>query len=291
MSAPVLVTGGAGNLGRRVVAELRRTGRDVRVFDLPSLDYSGLEGVDGVRIVRGDITEADSMKEAMDGVSAVIHLAALLPPLAEKDRRRTFSVNVDATRRLAEALNRSAPRAPFVFSSSVSTYGDTSREDPPIGVGHPQKALDWYAESKIAAERALCEVCPRAVILRISGIAVPTFYEPPEIWPFMPNQRIEFVHRDDVVTALCAATESEEARGKEFIVAGGASWQVSGREYVSDYYGLLGVPIEDARFLDHPGYFDFYATTRSQNALKYQNTGYADYLAQIGDELQRLMGE
>ncbi len=291
MNGPVLVTGGAGSLGRHVVTSLVGAGLEVRVFDLPSLDYAGLEGVKGIRVIRGSITEADSVNEAMNGVGAVIHLAALLPPAAEKNRGRTFAVNVEGTRRLAEGLNRAAPEAPFVFSSSVNSYGDTSSEVPPIAVEHPQKAQDWYAESKIAAEQILRHVCPRAAIMRISGISVPAFFEPPETWPFMAEQRIEFVHRDDVVSALCSAVESEGAGGQEYVIAGGDSWQVSGRTYVKDYYDLLGVPIEDARFQDHPGYFDFYDTSRSQKTLKYQNTTYGVYLGQIRDELRRLMGE
>ena len=107
----------------------------------------------------------------------------------------------------------------------------------------------------------------------------------------MAHQRIEFVHRDDVVTSLCAAVEAEQARGQVFIVAGGPSWQVSGEKYVSDYYDLLGVPIEEARFQEQPGYFDFYTTHHSQTILGYQNTTYGDYLNQIREELQRLMSQ
>jgi nucleoside-diphosphate-sugar epimerase len=190
---------------------------------------------------------------------------------------------------LAESLKASNPDAPFVFSSSVSTYGDTTANNPPVGVDTPQHSLDIYAESKIKAEQQLREVYPRATVLRIAGISVPELQEPPEVWPFMPDQRIEFAHRDDVVTALCNAAFSEKARGSVFNIAGGSTWQLTGRRYVADYFDLFGVPIEDAAFSDTPGWFDWYSTEDSQRILRYQDTPYETYLEQLRDRIRELM--
>ena len=278
-------------MGRGVAQRLCGQGCTVRIFDLPDRDYTGLEGEPGVEILRGDLTEADAVKQAVEGVSAVIHLAALLPLASEKSRELTFSVNVDGTTRLAEALQRSTPDAFFVFSSSVATYGDTTGAEQPVTVHHPQQAIDIYAESKIAAERSLRQVCPKAIIMRISGISVPAIQSPPEVWPFMKDQRIEFIHREDVVTALCAAAGAESAKGQVFNIAGGPTWQITGREYVKDYYNLLGVPLEEAQFQDSPGWCDWYDTQRSRNLLQYQNTSYQNYVGQLQSEVEAMMGE
>ena len=291
MTGPVLVTGGAGSVGRQVVSRLRTQGHRVRVFDLPLLDYSGLEGEEGIEVVRGDITDVPSARDATAGVSAVIHLAALLPPTSERDRALTFAVNVDGTLNLAETLQESNPEAPLVFSSSVSTYGDTTVSEPPVSVDRTQHALDIYAESKIEAEKRLHAALPHSTTLRIAGISVPAFQEPPDVWPFMADQRIEFVHRDDVVAALCAAAVVAEAKGHVFNIAGGPTWRMAGRDYVADYFDLLGVPIEEAAFRDEPGWFDWYDTEASQRILGYQNTPYETYLAQLRAEVQRLMEE
>jgi len=289
MSGPVLVTGGAGSVGRRVVNKLRGDGYIVRVFDLPSMDYSGLEGEAGIEVVRGDLTKAESVGGAVQGISAVIHLAALLPPVSERRRELTFAVNVEGTARVAEALMRVNPDAPLVFSSSVSTYGDTTGNKPPVTVDCPQEALDIYAESKIAAEKSLRENYPNAVILRISGISVPSVQSPPEVWPFMDEQRIEFVHRDDVMTALCAAVGIEEAKGKVFNIAGGSTWRTTGQAYVKDYYDLLGVSMEEAHFQEVPGWCDWYDTEESQRILHYQNATYQAYLDQISADIKKMM--
>ena len=286
---PVLVTGGTGRVGKRVVQRLRKEGYTVRVFDLPNMDYTGLEGTEGIEVLRGDITQLTSVQQAVESVSAVIHLAALLPPASEQRRELTFTVNVEGTVRVVEALKRSNPNALLVFSSSVSIYGDTTGVKPPVTVGRPQQALDIYAESKIAAERSLRQSYPNAVILRISGISVPSIQSPPEVWPFTADQRIEFIHRDDVVAALCNAARTEEAKGQVFNIAGGVTWRTMGRAYVKDYYDLLGVPIEEACFQEQPGWCDWYDTEESQRILRYQSTSYQAYLGQLRDEVEKMM--
>lgn len=288
---PILVTGGAGSAGKLVVQRLREMGHFVRVFDLPSMDYADLEGREGIEILRGDITKLTDVQQAVADVSAAVHLAALLPPASEQRRELTFAVNVEGTSLLADALMQSNPNAALVFTSSVSTYGDTMKEKLPVMVTHSQQALDIYAESKIAAEKLLRESCPNAVILRISGISVPSIQSPPDIWPFMADQRIEFVHRDDVVTAIYAAVRNEAAKGKVFNIAGGSTWRTVGRAYVKDYFDLLGVPIEEAQFQDKPGWCDWYDTEDSQRVLGYQQTSYQAYLQQLSNEIQQMISE
>jgi nucleoside-diphosphate-sugar epimerase len=291
MSGPVLITGGAGSVGRILVSRLRQDERAVRVFDLPSMNYTGLEGIEGIEVIKGDITSVDTVRQAVDGVEAVIHLAAILPPASERDRAKTFAVNVDGTAHIVRALESLAPQAMLVFSSSISTYGDTAQEPPPVYVSHAQRAIDAYAESKIVGEQVLRESRATWVILRIAGIAVPTFQEPPAVWPFMPDQRVELVHRDDVVTAIHHATTAPAARGKIFNIAGGATWQMTGREYVGRLYDLLGVRPDEATFRTSPGWVDWYDTQESQQLLSYQNTPYGTFLAQIEAEIARLMGD
>jgi nucleoside-diphosphate-sugar epimerase len=181
----------------------------------------------------------------------------------------------------------------LVFSSSVSTYGDTTAETPPIGTGHAQTALDIYAESKIAGERLLREAAVDAVVLRIAGITVPELQEPPEVWPFTADQRLEMVHRDDAVTALYKALVTPAARGKTLNIAGGPSWQTSGQQYVADLYEIMGVPLETAVFRrpDQPGWVDWYNTEESQRLLDYQQHAYSSYLDTLRQEVERLLQE
>jgi nucleoside-diphosphate-sugar epimerase len=293
MSGPILITGGAGSVGRSLVARCRADGHTVRVFDLPSCDLTGLEDEPGIEVMPGDITQMASVEPAVQGVSAVMHLAAILPLASERNRERTLSINVDGTANIVRAMEARARDAVLVFSSSVSTYGDTTSETPPVRVDHPQTALDIYAASKIAGERLVRQSQLPTVVLRIAGIAVPALQEPPAVWPFTAAQRLEMVHREDVVTALYKALIIPEAQGKTLNIAGGATWQTSGGQYVADHYEILGVPLDLAAFrcADEPGSLDWYDTVESQCLLDYQHHSYASYLATLRAEVERMLAE
>ena len=72
------------------------------------------------------------------------------------------------------------------------------------------------------------------------------------MWPFTAEQRLEMVHREDVVTALYKALITPAAQGKTLNIAG--EWQqTSGRQYVADHYEILGVPLEMAAFRGQDG--------------------------------------
>ncbi len=290
-SAPVLVTGGAGSVGRMLVERLVASGRSIRIFDLPFMDFDGLEGRDAIEIVKGDITDAAQVADAISGVSAVVHLAALLPPNSERDRDRTFAVNVGGTENIIKAMEQHAPNAALIFTSSISTYGNTSAEEPPVRVTHPQSAIDIYADSKIVGERMVRESKLTWIAMRIAGIAVPAFLEPPSPWPFVADQRVEMVHRDDVVDALFASVDAPEAANKVLNIAGGQTWQLRGEDYARDFYDFMGAPFEDVDYRQSPGWVDWYDTEESQRILGYQNRSYGYYADEMRAIVAALMAE
>ena len=291
MSGAVLVTGGAGSVGRMLVEKLVADGQSVRIFDLPFMDFDGLEDRDGIEIVKGDITDAAQVADAIQGVSSVVHLAALLPPNSERDRERTFGVNVGGTENIIKAMEAGAPDATLIFTSSISTYGNTMYEEPPVLVDHPQSAIDIYADSKIVGERMVRESSLNWIAMRIAGIMVPAFMEPPSPWPFVAEQRVEMVHRDDVVDALFASVSAPDAANKVLNIAGGSTWQMRGEDYARDFYGFMGAPFENVDYRESPGWVDWYDTEESQRLLEYQNRSYQHYSDEMRAIIEAMMAE
>ena len=121
----ILITGGAGSIGGQVTRSLAERGNSVRVFDLPICDFGPLEALDGVDILPGDITDPAIVRAAVDGVDVVLHLAALLPPVSERNRDKTYAVNVLGTKNVVEAIAAADDPARLIFSSTVATYGNT----------------------------------------------------------------------------------------------------------------------------------------------------------------------
>ena len=286
----VLITGGAGSVGREVALLLAARGHRVQVFDLAGCDFSPLQGVTGVEIVRGDIADRDAVQRAAEGVEVALHLAALLPPNSERSREATMAVNVQGTANLIAALESASPEARLVFSSSVCVYGDTSARQPPVRVSAPLHASDLYAESKVEAERLVRAGPLPYTVLRISGISVPAFLAPPPVWPFQAGQRIEFVCRDDVVQALAACVLETPSR-EVFNIAGGPTWRMLGREYVARFNEVMGLPPEEGQYSERPGYFDWYDTGASQAALGYQQTSFQRFLELLDRAIEDALGE
>lgn len=286
----ILITGGAGNFGRTLARSLRQQGQGVRIFDLPNSRFDFFREWKNTRIFSGDILDIASLTEAVHGVDLIFHLAAILPPASEEDRGRTFRVNVQGTNNLLEACASAEEKPQIVFASSVSVYGDTSGHPGPIGPDYPVNPNDWYAESKVKAEQVLTASGFPLTNLRISGIVIPAFLDPPEPWPFMSNQRIELLALSDLITAMTSLAEGEgHAVGRTLLLAGGPGWQVTGEEYVRRWGEIMDIPLEEMEYLDRPGWLNWYDTRVSEALLGYQRTSLDGFFGELGKAVQEAL--
>ena len=284
----VLVTGGAGSMGRLVSEKLINDGHQVNIFDLTQANYEGFDN-SRTKIFKGNLNDS-SIEESIMGVDTVIHLAAILPPTANINLELTEKVNVDGTRNLLSSIEKINPNIHIIFSSSVSIYGK-NLDNSTIHLDNTANPDDHYAKTKYDSEVLVERSNINHTILRISGVSIPVFQEPPSEWPFLPNQKIEFIHRDDVVTSICNSVNNEEAYGQMFNISGGKSWQITGERYVKDYFEILEVEMDNAVYQKEEGHFSWYESSKSNKILQYQNNNYENYLAQIRQDLNNLMGE
>ncbi|MDP6934559.1 MAG: NAD-dependent epimerase/dehydratase family protein, partial [Myxococcota bacterium] len=146
----VLVTGGAGFVGSVLVRQLLSDGHEVRVVD--NLSYGGQSMLPlfidpRFSLVEADVLDVPQMRSQLEGVDAVVHLAALVGyPLCKKMPERAWQVNVEGTRILLDHLPE---HARFVFASTGSNYGEVTglcTEDTPLN------PLSIYGETKTRAE-------------------------------------------------------------------------------------------------------------------------------------------
>jgi len=148
-----LVSGGAGFIGSHVVEALVRRGERVRVLD--NFFTGKRENLDTVRgaveLIEGDARDSALCQEVMEGVEAVIHLAALHEVVRSVEcPMETHEVNVTGTLNLLVAA-RGAGAKKFVFASSSAVYG----ENPVIPRTEsmlPSPISSPYAVSKLTGE-------------------------------------------------------------------------------------------------------------------------------------------
>lgn len=152
---PVLVVGGAGYIGTHVVEQLLKAGQSVRVLD--SLIYGQVALKDFIgnprfELVDGDATNIVKLNTAMNGVSAVVHLAGLVgDPACSVDEDFTRHTNIIATRMVREvAKSFGVPR--LIFASSCSVYGVS---DVPVNETSELSPVSLYARTKIDSENEL----------------------------------------------------------------------------------------------------------------------------------------
>lgn len=129
----VLITGGAGFLGRRLADKLveRGTlkgtdGRDRAIDEIVLLDIVPAAGFTDarVRMIVGDVSDAGLLHRAIDrNAASVFHLVAVVSGQAEADFDLGMRINVDASRCLLEACRAAGHQPRVMFTSSVAVYG------------------------------------------------------------------------------------------------------------------------------------------------------------------------
>jgi nucleoside-diphosphate-sugar epimerase len=194
----ILVTGGTGLVGPRLLKRLLEANIDCRALVRP-----GKELPEGVTPFEGDILSPESLTAAVDGVSAIIHLAAVF---RTKDEEEIWKVNLEGTRNLISAVKKHAPDARFLMASTSNVYSPD--------ISHPGREDDQvaptlaYPASKIEAENEL-----RKSGLNWSVLRLPFIYgdndghleSAPGLLAGMkwhPARKLSVIHHIDVATAF-----------------------------------------------------------------------------------------
>ncbi len=219
MNAPVLVTGGAGCIGIQVCRELDRRGIEVHLLDLGEQIARVRKALpEKAKVFYGSILDISSIREAMDGCGAVIHLAALLGVRrTEVNRLRCLEINVDGTKRVLDcAIQHRIKR--LVFASSSEVYGEPIEN--PITEDTITQGKTVYAVSKLAGEELCIGYAQRypefePVILRFFNAYGPyqaaQFVLPKFIQNAMTGKPIVINGSGDQIRSYCYAEDT--ARG------------------------------------------------------------------------------
>ncbi len=291
----ILLTGAFGNVGRSTIDELTRQGHEVRSFDVrtPLNEKVAAKYGSRIEVFWGDIRRKEEVEKAMDGRDAVIHLAFIIPSAisrtgksCEDEPEWAEAINVGGTRNIVEASRKMDVPPRLVFASSVSLYGFTHDQDPPVKVDSPVFVTDNYTDHKMKCEKLVTGSGLDWVILRFSAIPAMNVRMTPEMFDVPVDNRIEFTHTKDVGLACANAAGCDRAVGRHMIIGGGPRCQMTYGEMINSSMSALGLgEMPKEAFTDKYRYFDWYDTAESQKMLNYQNHTYEDWLKDINKEL------
>src|SRR5436305_11078841 len=150
----VLVTGGAGYCGARLVPQLLERGYKVTVYDIMFFGSSFLPRDNpNLRVIDGDIRDTAKFAAAVAGHDAVVHLACISNDASfELDEDLSTSINLNAFEPLVLAAKKAGVKR-FVYASSSSVYGVSDKSD--VTEDHPLVPLTLYNKYKGMCEPLL----------------------------------------------------------------------------------------------------------------------------------------
>ena len=290
MRKRILLTGASGAVGIETLTELvKNTDRyELTVFDIASkLSKKKLQPfAKDVRLVYGDISRLKDIEKVSKNQDFVIHLAAIIPPLADEKPELAEAVNVSGTKKLLAALKKDSPHAFFLYTSSISIYGDRVK-NPLIKVGDPLKPSigDEYAHTKIAAEKAVRNSGLGWSIFRLTGIMRPL---PGIIDPLMFHMPLESsfeiaTTRDTGYALAQAIAHETELEGRIFNLSGGAQCRIIYRDFLSRSFEISGLgkkPFADEAFATANFHCGFYADNAAlEKILHFQRDSIEEYFS------------
>jgi UDP-glucose 4-epimerase len=266
----ILITGGGGYIGSVAVARTIEAGHEVVVLDNFFRGHRDVIPND-VRVFHADIRDVDSYRDALDGVDAVMHFAALsLVNESQQHPGRYWSVNVGGTQKLLDVmLNAGVTR--LVFSSTAATYGEP--REVPINETAVTNPTNVYGNTKLAVESMIGAYAAAhyfaAISLRYFNVAgsygnlrehhepethlIPTILQRANTgqaigifgtdWPTPDGTAIrDYIHVVDLVDAHLLAIEAVE-EGKHEIINLGSGTGYSVREVINAVEKMIGKEI------------------------------------------------
>ncbi len=244
----VLVTGGTGFIGGRLVEQLvLEQGARVRVVTSNFANAARVSRFD-LELVRGDVTDPAFMARAADGCDAIFH-CAYGGRGSEAERRR---VTVESGRAVLEAAAGSPAKPRVVLTSTMVVYG-VGVEGPLDETAPRRRTGIGYADAKIEAEALAFDYA------RNRGVAASVVQPTAVYGPYGPSWTMRVlqdltsgrvvlvdggvghanpVYVDDVVQALLLAATRDAAVGEAFLVSGGET--VTWRDFYGRFEAMLG---------------------------------------------------
>tara|TARA_Y100000813_G_scaffold177683_1_gene144346 strand:- start:192 stop:1181 length:990 start_codon:yes stop_codon:yes gene_type:complete len=226
-----LVTGSSGHVGSNFIRELSKQGFTIRCIDFDG-DYRAYEGFE-VEVIKGDITDKESLEPIFKNVDIVFHTAALIN-LDRRFKKQIRLVNVDGTKNVCEASIQAGVKK-LIHFSSVDAFYRFPIEEPLL---ESRKLIDDpnavpYDLSKADGQKVVLQFCEKgldASIIHPTSIVGPNDFKPGLPMQEMvnlangkrkllPNWGYNFVDVRDLCLTAIAAVELGRT-GQNYIVGG-----------------------------------------------------------------------
>lgn len=297
----VLLTGASGGMGSIGLKELLKNTdkQDITVLVLDTeadrQKMKEYENRKGLTIYWGDLTNYKDVYQCIKNADLVLHVAALVSPVADYKPKLAMKINYGAMKNIIDAIKEQG-RKEEVKVVSIGTIAETGDRMPPIHwgrVGDPIKpsVYDYYAVSKIAAERLLIESGLKYwVSLRQTGIMGPAMSKIKDAIMFHNclDNVLEYVSDRDSGILLGNLARfnytgelSEDFWGHIYNIGGGESCRVDTFSMYKELYSAIG--FKDLKYVINP---KWYATRNFHGQYYLDSDKLENYLHFRHDSMQ-----
>ncbi len=265
-SARILVTGATGFTGGHLCRRLTGEGYSVRALVRNLNRCNGLH-LCGVDLIRGDLQDPQSLKEATKEIDVVYHVAALYRP-ENVSKKELWATNVEGTKNILDAALNAGVRR-FVHCSTIGVHGDI--KNGPANEETPYAPGDHYQESKTEGERVVLQYMAEdrlpIVIFRPGGIYGPRDLRFLKLINAINRRRFvmlgsgnviyQMVYIDDLIDGIILCGTQDQAIGNVYILTG--EDPVTLNQLVRTIADCLGVPAPRFHFPVSPVYLAGFA--------------------------------
>lgn len=248
----ILLTGASGTVGKEVLRQLSDYPEEIEitVFDKAFSGSGDFYKKAGryFKIIYGDISQEKDICEACHDKDVIIHLAAIIPPLADKQPHLAEAVNIKGTRNLVRCLEEHSPDAFIIYSSSISVYGDRIA-DPWIKTTDRliPSDRDEYARTKIEAEKVIVNSKLKWTIFRLTAIMGTNNHKPSPLMFHMPlNTPMEIATPEDTGRAFVNALKHlDTLKHNTYNLSGGEKCRIIYSDFLSRSFEIFGLGSPD----------------------------------------------
>ncbi len=244
----VLVTGAAGTVGLQVIRFLLSEGKyEITALDLKNKHvYKRLKPFrKRINIVFGDVNDYAIIDALVKDHDVVIHLAGVLPPLANVREDLCREIDLGGTKQIVDSIKDYNPDCFLLYSSSASVYGkQDDYEHITVKTKSKLDDYDYFAKYKLECEKYIKDNLKNYSILRLAYI----LGDPgPEdlIYNITPNSECELLSAEDAGYAfVCAIDFKNKVNKKVFNVAGGEKFRTKYSDYLIHIFKTYGISLK-----------------------------------------------
>lgn len=244
----VLVTGAAGTVGLQVIRFLLSEGKyEITALDLKTKSvYRRLKAFrKRINIVFGDVNDDIIVDALVKDHDIVIHLASVLPPLANIREDLCKEIDYNGTKTIVDSIKSYNPDCYFLYASSTSVYGNQKEyENISIKSECAVDEYDYFSKYKLLCEKYIKANIKNYSIFRLSYILGDPGLER-LIYNVPLNCNMEVLSSEDAAYAfVCAIDFRRKLNKKTFNVSGGEKFRTSYSDYLINVFNTYGLSLK-----------------------------------------------